>query len=312
LFCCSSALGCHRADEGDTGDSGSGADTDTDIDTDTDSDVDGDVDTDTDSDSDSDLDTDIDTATDTDETIEWVLIEGGTFMMGSDEYEDNEQPVHEVTVPTFEMTKAEIRDDQYIKCVAAEVCPPLNKRTISRQSVAPASYKSWYNAWTFCAWRGARLPTEAEWEYAARSRGKDNLYPWGDDEPSCDYCVMRKMCVWTVDDICECLNNVEEYLAACCWEEPIGTCQIPAGNTDQGLCDMAGNVAEWVQDTFHESYEGAPTDGSAWESGNATIKVSRNGSAYGSELSMRNTRRAAISASLESVGIGFRCARDVE
>ena len=107
---------------------------------------------------------------------------------------DNEKPVHEVTVPSFEITKAEITVDQFAKCAKVDVCVFKSNDKTTKQYPEPKIWVTWEEARTYCYWQGGRFPTEAEWEFAARSRGKDHLYPWGDDEPSCDFCVMPALC----------------------------------------------------------------------------------------------------------------------
>jgi formylglycine-generating enzyme required for sulfatase activity len=180
-----------------------------------------------------------------------VTIEGGTFMMGSESLSSDERPVHMVTVPTFQMMRAEITVAQYRACVNASVCSTPSSyynwsRNPSDMEDHPINGVTWFNLMEFAAWVGARLPTEAEWEYAARGAGQDIIYPWGDQSATCQYAVMDDE-----DDGCGESRT---------W--PV--CSKPAGNTAQGLCDMAGNVGEWVQDKNHSDYSGAPSDGSGW------------------------------------------------
>ncbi len=115
----------------------------------------------------------------------------------------------------------------------------------------------WNQARAFAEWAGGRLPSEAEWEYAARSAGKDWKYPWGDGDP-CTHAV-----------ISGCGQNNQATARVC---------SKPSGNTEQGLCDMAGNAWEWVEDWYHGSYRGAPSDGSAWVDPTSFSRVNRGGS----------------------------------
>jgi formylglycine-generating enzyme required for sulfatase activity len=185
--------------------------------------------------------------------IDWVEIPGGAFQMGdpgADEW-SYEYPVHEVEVEAFEIARTETTVAQYAACVRAIACtPPADNpdSTLDDAEIGPLPVRSvtWSQAAEFCEWAGGRLPSEAEWEYAARGAGDDVTYPWGEEEPSCDLAIMENGCGTGL---------------------PWPVCSRPEGNTDQGLCDMAGNVAEWVQDLWHYDYEGAPADGTAWETG---------------------------------------------
>ena len=85
-------------------------------------------------------------------------------------------------------------------------------------------------------------------------------------------------------------------------------CSKPAGNSSQGVCDLAGNVWEWVQDGYHDSYSGAPGDGSAWE-GSASLRVLRGGSWFNSASSLRASDRFGLGPSFRNNRLGFRLAR---
>jgi formylglycine-generating enzyme required for sulfatase activity/uncharacterized caspase-like protein len=190
--------------------------------------------------------------------LQWVLIPGGSFMMGDASLEDARR--HKVTIKPFEMAKTLVTVAQYKLCVDAGVCEkpdawdcvdveagycvkPSNENScnwgVPGRENHPIICVNWNMARTFAKWAGGRLPTEAEWEYAARSGGKEQKYPWGDAEPTCNLA--------SIDD--------------CGGTLPV--CSKPAGNTKQGLCDMVGNVWAPVEDQYREFYKGAPGDGSA-------------------------------------------------
>jgi formylglycine-generating enzyme required for sulfatase activity len=238
--------------------------------------------------------------------IEWIPIAGGTFEMGSENGTYREIPVHTVTVPGFEMMKTEVTLEQYEQCVSTGKCeqalPPWDTSLYqewcnighSDRNEHPINCVNWYGADAFCAWIGAKLPTEAEWEYAARSQGQAREYPWGNEEATCDLAVMRD------DDI------------GCNLGSTWPVCSKPLGNTDQGLCDMAGNVYEWVADEYHGDYIGAPTNGSAWISGE-TYRVILRGGSWGNALSedLRSSTRNGYAPDPRDPGAGFRCARSL-
>ena len=230
----------------------------------------------------------------------WRFIAGGTFMMGSPAGvgEDNEHPQHRVTVAPFRIHRTEVTRAQYKACVDAGICHSsadcyeVAEWDMDGRDNDPVNCVSWFHAVEYCEWLGARLPTEAEWEYAARSRGRDVTYPWGDEAPTCSRVV--------VDDGCDPVHTA-----------PV--CSRPTGNTEQGLCDMSGNVYELVQDSRHETYDGAPSDGSAWTDPIAESIVVRGGSWWDGQFphQLAVSARCYVEPSYEADAIGFRCVQPV-
>ncbi len=186
------------------------------------------------------------------------LVPAGSFWQGCNEPETyacftDEYPYHEVTVPAFEIDKYEVTVDLYRDCVVAGVCTEPSilydkcNWTDSRRVDHPMNCIDWYQAREYCEWAGKRLCTESEWEKA--SRGTDGRkYPWGNDTPTCEYCVLTEG-----NDITSCGRYIT-------W--PVGS--KAAGASPYGAHDMCGNVHEWVEDDYHSSYTGAPTNGLAW------------------------------------------------
>ena len=236
--------------------------------------------------------------------IQWVPIPGGSFMMGYEDIHDA-KPRHSVAVPSFEMAKTLVTFEQYRACVEAGACTPANYSCVTPDFTAddqPAVCVRWDQAKTFSEWAGGRLPSEAEWEYAARSAGKDRQYPWGDDAPTCERAV------------------ISQGGDGCGRHFTWPVCSKPKGNTQQGLCDMAGNVWQWTQDWYHDSYQGAPKDGSAWNAYTDYGHVIRGGSwaapdnpaskLFGDSHGPVGPRnRQGVIACWRDIGIGFRPVR---
>ncbi len=220
--------------------------------------------------------------------IQWVRIPGGTFSMGADDLSDA-WPRHSVTLKSFQMAKTEVTNKQYKACVEAGACtPPGSYEGAPEQPVVNVD---WNQAKAFSEWVGGRLPSEAEWEYAARSAGKDWKYPWGNEDATCERAVIA-------DGGHGCGKNST-------W--PV--CSKAKGNTAQGLCDMAGNVWEWTQDWYHRLYEGAPTDGSAWERPAGSYRVVRGCSWYDDAGRARSAVRSRRAPDNRGDVHGFRPSR---
>jgi formylglycine-generating enzyme required for sulfatase activity len=226
--------------------------------------------------------------------IAWVTIPGGSFMMGygADDVWSWAKPAHPVTVKSFELAKSPVTNSQYKACMRAGVCTEAKSAGSSFDGDdQPVVGVTWNQAEAFSEWSGGRLPTEAEWEYAARSAGKPWKYPWGNEEATCARAV------------------IDEGGSGCGRASTWPVCAKPKGNTRQGLCDMAGNVWEWVQDWYQDSYNGAPEDGSARESPPASGRVNRGGSWTTAAEYARSAYRFSFSPGIGYRDLGFRPAR---
>ncbi|MCX5797624.1 MAG: formylglycine-generating enzyme family protein [Elusimicrobia bacterium] len=202
--------------------------------------------------------------------LRWLRIPGGGFMPGA---EGSAQPGRRVTLKPFEMAKAPVTNLQYQACVKAAACTPPHFSDGTcyvydgerwKPGNLPASFQgddqpvvcvSWHQASVFSNWAGGRLPSEAEWEYAARSAGLDQEYPWGGQEPDCERAVMDGQ-GW-----------------GCGRKSTWPVCSKPKGDTKQGLCDMAGNVWQWVRDRDKPAGARRVGRGSAWHNGAKSMRV---------------------------------------
>lgn len=227
------------------------------------------------------------------------LIPAGEFTMGSDIDSATNNPAHVVNLDAFYMDVFEVTNAQYAACVADGVCErPHYDRTDFRPGYYgnpeydnyPVIYVDWYMANTFCEWRGVRLPTEAEWEKAAR--GTDGRsYPWGEGF-NCD------------------LANYDgdPAPASFCTGDTSEVGNYDRGTSPHGMYDMAGNVFEWVSSLYRPyPYDAAdgredPTRGGS--------RVIRGGAWSEGPDDQRVIYRSWIGPELSESAIGFRCARD--
>ena len=238
------------------------------------------------------------------DSITWINIPGGVFMMGSHRGTDDEQPVHQVSVSAFQMIKSEVTVAQYRRCFNAGRCGKPRQDEDCNWGVAgrdnhPVNCVTYKHAKTFCRWSGGHLPSEAQWEYAARSGRSDWRYPWGNETPSCARAVMGHPRTCSAADPCGCGRNGT-------W--PV--CSKVAGNTTHGLCDMAGNVFEWLADCWMGSYHGAPADGSAWQQEPCRRRFMRGGGWGARADSLRAAYRYPYPPARKyQKNYGFRCAR---
>ena len=188
---------------------------------------------------------------------EMVRIPAGPFLMGTGPEERDaaieEQPQHEVTLEAFWIDKTETTNAEYALCVEAGACQAPEKRdSYTRQvyygddafDAYPVIWVTWDDAKTYCEWAGKRLPTEAEWEKAARC-AEPRRYPWGDDWPDgrlVNLCDVNCQFDYRHADIDDGYADTS----------PVGA--FPDGANPYGLVDMAGNVWEWVADWYVEDY----------------------------------------------------------
>jgi formylglycine-generating enzyme required for sulfatase activity len=232
--------------------------------------------------------------------IVWIPIPAGKFMMGSDQGEENERPVHEVAVRAFAIARDPVTNVQYAACVRAKgVTPPehsIDGVIPEGKAHHPVVHVSWEDTRAFCEWLNSEstgsggtigLPSEAQWEYAARGmEGRD--YPWGPEAPDADRCNFGRKVGDTT---------------------PVGS--YPKGATPEGVKDLAGNVFEWVEDGWHADYTGASTDGAARAEGSPdACRVIRGGSWSSSAGVCRSAFRfRGVPPILRYYEIGFRPAR---
>jgi formylglycine-generating enzyme required for sulfatase activity/predicted Ser/Thr protein kinase len=212
-----------------------------------------------------------------------VYVPGGTFQMGSTEGADDEQPVHSVTLDSFWIDQTEVTNAQYRKCVEDGACeePGCWDDSDLNAPDQPVVCVIWYEAQAYCEWAGGRLPTEAEWEYAARGP-QGNKYPWGDDEPTCELAQFS-----------ECSGKAAS----------VGS--FPDGASWSEALDMAGNVWEWVNDWYGEYPSTDQTNPIGPETGDN--KVLRGGSWGNFAGDVRSAYRSRGIPHDSNSSDGFRC-----
>lgn len=215
-----------------------------------------------------------------------VLIKGGEFKMGTDDpaAEDSDKPSHSVSVADFYLDQYEVTNEQYQQFVKQTGHTPPKGWTGSDfrggEGKYPVVNVTWTDATEYAKWAGKRLPTEAEWEYAARGGGQDRAYPWGND--------------WS-----DKLSNSKEDGRG--GPMPVGS--YPGGATKEQVFDMAGNVSEWVADDF------VPYPGSK-RAPDPNNKVYRGGAYVAQKELLKTTLRWWDFSNSTYPYIGFRCAKD--
>ncbi len=239
-----------------------------------------------------------------------LFMPGGLFRMGSDDGETNEKPPHLVRLDAYFIDETEVTNGQYQLCVADGVCnPPLNEGATYHPAYFgdpafadyPVIFVDWQDANVFCQWRGARLPSEAEWEKAAGFDVTQSLkfrYPWGDAFAGekanyCDQGCPR-------DDRDTAVNDGHQDTAPVTSFED---CRSPIG-----AYNMAGNVMEWVSDWYDGRYYLSSTDTNPLGPPEGTAKVIRGGSWLSDRDEMTVTARTSRDPTVKLATLGFRCA----
>jgi formylglycine-generating enzyme len=249
-----------------------------------------------------------------------VRIAAGSFQMGSDEGEvlgaladcvreayghrcsptlfNNETPRHVVQLSSFWIDRLEVSVADYERCEATGRCEPRPRSEATRRfdrADFPVSRVSWNDAVSYCAFRGARLPTEAEFERAARGV-IERRYPWG-----------SLFNVWASNqgrfgwDVTDSTDGFAELA-------PVGS--FPAGVTPEGIYDLAGNVAEWVADRYAPTYDvGEVRDPHGPGVGGSNLRVVRGGSYAQARFRLRGAARSFAEPGERRSTLGFRCAR---
>jgi formylglycine-generating enzyme len=233
--------------------------------------------------------------------VPMVTIPAGEFLMGNPEGKgrDDERPQRSVYLDEFAIDQVEVTNERYMAFVKSigHRTPPNPYGTGSLQSITgieqlPVVQTTWYDAKSYCSWAKKRLPTEAEWEKAAR--GTDGrLYPWGNEPPTAKRANFDRE--W----------EDEQTLHA------VGS--LPGGDSPYGVKDMAGNVREWISDWYDaDYYQHAPNRNPQGPDKKGVVRSIRGGSWHSPASDITTSARGRGGFALQTHGTGFRCVRGLE
>jgi formylglycine-generating enzyme required for sulfatase activity len=239
-----------------------------------------------------------------------IYSSAGIFRMGSEDGEPDEMPSHIVRLDPYYIDETEVTNRQFAICVEDGGCEPPDRPGATYHPAYfgdaafddyPVIFVNWFDARDYCAWRSARLPTEAEWERAAGFdpvQGLKYRYPWGDefDGTKLNYC----------DANCSQSGGNATFDDGHGDTAPVGS--FPGGRSPIGLYDMAGNVMEWVSDWYDPRYYAQSTDTNPLGPLEGDFKSLRGGSWLSSEEDVRVSGRSSFNPTVSRANLGFRCA----
>ncbi len=240
---------------------------------------------------------------------EMLTIPAGALFLGCDPAHNNslsclsdQLPSQLVELPEFKIDKTEVTNAQYAECVQATACTdPSSASSETREHYYddpqfadfPVVNVSWKQAEAYCAWAGKRLPTEAEWEKAARGAEKPNTFPWGDESPDCAITNARQ-----ATSLDNCTDDTQ----------PVG--RYPGGASPYGVLDMAGNVWEWTASRYVTDYRPGASEEALTGGPSDLYRVVRGGGWDSAPLNLLISARSFDADFHNSKNLGFRCASD--